>query len=434
MRSRITVLVLLTLPVACTNADMPTRPAEAEIPLFSSGVQTCANGTGVGKVPLECGRTHEVFYNYGDPIGLNPTALAAANQAILNWRKVFSDSIHNLPEIEWAYSRDSAAMQGEKAIQIRLDVSGSGAYWCGWTPGTVITIKETDALATGCVNGQATNNLVGLVMHEFTHVVAPAKDVTASDPTYETCQFTHYTYASPTHGHPDELCEWDRQYVFYLYGLRTSQPDFFNPMIIGASLSANVDSVTVGDSVQFTIAAVEDLGSWTSGSAGSFPKTWTVEPPGAGTFNPTPGEYSDAATVTALGLGALAVEVGLKPDANVSWPEPSVTRSVFVSTAVTSVTVSPASLTLTDDDWTTLYQDLTAVTSPTTGGDYDWSSSDESVARVIGWGSTATVEGYASGIARVSVVGDGAVSDTATITVRCGTKSNPACVQFRPVP
>ena len=95
------------------------------------------------------------------------------------------------------------------------------------------------------------------------------------------------------------------------------------------------------------------------------------------------------------------------------------------------------SLVLTDDDENTLYQDITAVTTPTDPDewyDYDWSSSNQNVARVIGWGSTATVEGYSAGTAIVTVEVEDTVSDTTIVVVECGTKWNPSCIQYGPSP
>ena len=105
-----------------------------------------------------------------------------------------------------------------------------------------------------------------------------------------------------------------------------------------------------------------------------------------------------------------------------------------VTTAVTSVTLSPSSLLLTDVHEDSLYQGMSAITSPVSGTSHVWSSSNENVARVISWGDSATVEGYSTGTALILVLVDGAVTDTATVTVQCGTKQNPSCIQYGPDP
>ncbi len=229
------------------------------------------------------------------------------------------------------------------------------------------------------------------------------------------------------------MCTWDEQVLFWAFNLRSNWPDFEKPMVTGVSLSASEDPVTQGETVTFTLTATEDLGSWASGSAGSVPKTWSIS--GAGSFSPTPGSSSDSAAVrtsAALGLGTVIVDVDLLPDSVVIWPEPEAADTVTVTTAVTSVTLSPSSLLLTDVHEDSLYQTIAATTSPVSGTSYAWSSSNENVARVIGWGDSATVEGYYTGTTLISVLVDGEMPDTATITVQCGTKRNPSCIQYGP--
>ena len=439
MHSRITALVFVILLAACSETvDMPTSPPPTDVPLFSVGGTNCTSGTARGSEYFKCGRTHNVYYLIGDPIGSSSSIQTAVGDAIDSWGEVLSNSNHNLPALTWAGELNSAEVAADTltAIEIKYDTTGSGSYWCGKNPGTIITIKKTDAQSTDCWGAaQATDNLVGLIMHEVTHSFLDSKPVDSSDPTYEECQFTHYTYESPSHGHPSSVCSWDEQLLFNIFELRSTQPNFKKPMVTGVTLSASDDSVTQGDSLTFTVTATEDRGSWTSGSAGSFPKTWSLS--GAGAFSPTPGSSSSSATVatgSSHGLGTVTVEVDVLPDSVVIWPEPEAADSVTVITAVTSVTLNPSSLLLTDVHADSLYKDIATATSPVSGTYFAWSSSNESVARVIGWGDSATVEGYSTGIAQISVLVDDAVSDTATVTVQCGTKQNPSCIQFGPSP
>jgi len=385
---------------------------------------------------FKCGRTHNVYFLSGDPLGLDSDALDDVIAAIDNWGQVLSDSNHNLPALTWAggFTEQDVAADTLTAIEITYDTNGNGSYWCGWNPGTTITIKNTDSNSTGCGgSGQATDNLVGLIMHEVTHAfVVSSKEVDDTDPTYEECQFTHYDYESPSHGQPSSVCTWDEQFLFEMFDLRSTVPNFSKPMVTGVTLSASEGSVTQGDTVTFTVTATEDLGYWTSGSAGSFPKDWSVT--GAGSFSPTPGSYSDSATVETDSLGTVTVEVDLEQDSVVVWPEPEATDTVTVTTAVTSVSLSPSSLLLTDVHEDSLYQGIAATTSPVSGTIYAWSSSNQNVARVLNWGDTATVEGYSTGTTLISVLVDGDEADTATVTVQCGTKSNPSCIQYGPNP
>jgi len=437
VRSRITALILLILLTACSETgDMPTSPQTSDAPLFSVGGGSCSSGTTRGRMLFKCGRTHNVYFLSGDPLGLNTDVLDDVEDAIDNWGQVLSDSNHNLPALTWAggFTAGDVAAETLTAIQVTYDTGGNGSYWCGNNPGKLITIKQTDSTGTGCwsTHAQATTNLVGLVMHEVTHAFVDSKGVDDTDPTYEECQFTHYDYESPSHGHPSSVCTWDEQFLFEMFDLRSTVPDFSKPMVTGVTLSASEGSVTQGDTVTFTVTATEDLGYWTSGSAGSFPKDWSVT--GASSFSPTPGSYSDSATVATDSLGTVTVEVDLLPDAVVVWPEPEATDTVTVTTAVTSVTLDPASLLLTDVHEDSLYRGIAATTSPVSGTSYAWSSSNENVARVLSWGDTATVEGYSTGTTLISVLVDGEEADTATVTVQCGTKSNPSCIQYGPDP
>lgn len=439
MRSRITALILLTLLAACSETvDMPTTPQTSDAPLFSVGGTNCTSGTIGGRESFKCGRTHNVYFLSGDPLGQDLDALDDVEDAIDNWGEVLSDSNHHLPALTWAggYSSADVAAESLTAIEVTYDTTGTGSYWCGDNSGKIITIQNTDSTSVGCSNGQATDNLVGLVMHEVTHsFVVNSKPVDDTDPTYEECQFTHYTYESPSHGHPSSVCTWDEQFLFEMFGLRSTEPNFSKPMVTGVTLSASEDSVRQGDDVIFTITATEDLGSWSSGSAGTFPKDWIVS--GAGAFSPAPGSGSSSATVatdSSYGLGTVTVKVELVANSVVIWPEPEAADTVTVTTAVTSVTLDPASLLLTDVHADSLYQGIAATTSPVSGTSYAWSSSNENVARVISWGDTATVEGYSTGTTLISVLVDGEEADTATVTVQCGTKSNPSCIQYGPNP
>jgi len=436
VRSLTAALSLLILMSACApDADMPTGPQTTDAPLFSVGGEDCTSGTTRGRELFKCGRTHKVYFLSGDPLGLDLDVKDDVEVAIDNWGQVLSNSNYNLPELIWAGGLDSAEVAADTltAIEIQYDTTKAGSYWCGNNPGAVITIQNTDTNSTGCGNGQATNNLVGLIMHEVTHAfVVNPKPVDDTDPTYEECQFTHYTYESPSHGHPSSVCTWDEQFLFEMFDLRGTAPDFEKPMVTGVTLSASDDPVTQGDTVTFTLAATVDLGSWSSGTAGSFPKAWSVS--GAGTFSPTPGSGSSSATVVTDSLGTVTVEVGVQAGSVVIWPEPEAAETATVTTAVTSVSLSPSSLLLTDVHPDSLYKDISATTSPVPGTSFDWSSSNENVARVLNWGDSATVEGYTTGTAQISVLVDGAVSDTATVTVQCGTKQNPSCIQYGPDP
>ena len=102
----------------------------------------------------------------------------------------------------------------------------------------------------------------------------------------------------------------------------------------------------------------------------------------------------------------------------------------------TSVSL-PDSLVLTDESASTLYQDLTAVTTPADPDelyDYDWTISNTNVAHIVGGGSTVTVEGYSAGTALVIVEVEDLRKDTTVVKVECGTKRNPSCIQYGPSP
>ena len=118
-------------------------------------------------------------------------------------------------------------------------------------------------------------------------------------------------------------------------------------------------------------------------------------------------------------------------------PWPVAVDTVFVIAPTPTSVSLPDSLALTDEGASTLYQDLTAVTTPNDPDDwynYDWTISNTNVAHIVGGGPTVTIEGYSRGTALVIVEVDDTVSDTTTVVVDCGTKRNSSCIQYRPIP
>ena len=76
MRSPVTALILLSLLVACSETgDIPTSPQSTDTPQFSIGGGDCPSGHVDGSESFLCGRTHNVFFRQGDPLGLNTAAL-----------------------------------------------------------------------------------------------------------------------------------------------------------------------------------------------------------------------------------------------------------------------------------------------------------------------------------------------------------------------
>ena len=434
MRSPTTALVLLILLSACTpDADTPTNVSSTpppDRPLF---------GTAPGSSAYELNEEYTVSFGAtSDSALVTQTEETAVEDALDSLAVVFNNGNSGMPEFSVVYS-------GTGDIHIQFDGDDPDEFYCGAGSNSVVTLTRRPSPSADCGSGhggQLTRKLKGLILHELGEVIQTVglanKWLESTDLTYEKCVWAHFTHDT-TSGFPSQTCRWDDQFSYALFELRPLPPGdsafYDNNLIINVDLTASHSTILRDSTVTFTANLWEWDGADSTSGASAL-KTWSKE---GGSYMSShdstdmsvivkAGAYDDAIIVTVLVDDSEGYAI---------WPWPEAVDTVVVLDPMPTAVTLPDSLVLTDDDENTLYQDITAVTTPADPDelyDYDWSSSNQNVARVIGWGSTATVEGYSAGTAIVTVeVGD-TVSDTTIVVVECGTKWNPSCIQYGPSP
>lgn len=434
MRSPTTALVLIILLSACTpEADTPTSVSSTPPP------DRALFGTAPGSSGYLLDSIYTVsFEATSGSDSVTQTEETAVENALDNLALVFDTANFGMPEFNIVYS-------GTGDIRIKFDGADPDVYYCGAGGNRVITLYRHPDSASACApnqGGQLTSKLTGLILHELGEDIGTAPLVNeylvSTDLTYGKCVWAHYDYDKDS-GYPSQTCEWDDQYSYALFELRPLPPEdsafYENPLITRVDLTASHSTILPNDTVTFTANLKEwDGDSLTTGASAL--KKWTMD---GGSWESTHGSTDTAVDVRGLAANDNIIVTVLVDDSlgYAIWPWPETSDTVLVLPPTPTDVTLPDSLVLTDDDENTLYQDITAVTTPTDPDewyDYDWSSSNQNVARVIGWGSTATVEGYSAGTAIVTVEVEDTVSDTTIVVVECGTKWNPSCIQYGPSP
>jgi hypothetical protein len=433
VRSRAAALSLLILTSACTpDADTPTSVSPTDPPERPDRVLFDITPGGSAYV-LDSSYTVSFHATTGSD-SVTQTEESAVEDAFDSLDDLFDNSNEGLPEFDVIYT-------GTGDIQVEFDGDDPDDYYCGGATGGVISLTRFPSSATDCGSsgGQLTSELTGLILHEFGEELGAVPlanvDLEPLDLTYEKCVWPHYSYDKDS-GYPSQLCRWDKQWVYALYEVRPVLPDDFyeNPLIVDVALSAAMSTVFRQDTVRFTASLTQWDGDSIS-SADSAMKTWTKD----GGSYVTPYDSTVMSVVLQAGATddtlALTVVVDDTMKAILPWPEATATVAVLDSTP-TAVSL-PDSLVLTDDSASTLYQDLTAVTTPADPEekyDYDWTISNTNIAHIVGGGRTVTIEGYSDGTALVIVEVEDLRTDTTIVVVECGTKRNPACIQYAPSP
>ncbi|MCL7926206.1 MAG: hypothetical protein M8860_03050 [marine benthic group bacterium] len=431
MRSATTALAVLILLSACTpDADPPTSvtttppPDRVTFTMVPSGSTYLLDSTYTVSIDATSG---------SDPV--TQAEETAVEQAFDSLAVLFDHANDGLPEFSVVYGQTGD-------IQVMFDGDDSDEYYCGGASGGVITLERFSSSATDCgtSGGQLTSKLAGLVMHEFGEEVGavPLANVNldTTDLTYLKCIWPHYSY-NKNSGYPSQLCRWDEQWVYALFELRPSPPtDFYeNSLIVNVALTASGANVLRYDTVTFTASLTQWNGVYES-SADEALKTWWKD--GGMYVSPAHGDSMYVDVKAGASDETLVVRVTVDDSTGYAvWPWGQASDTVLVTDPVPTSVTLPDSLVLTDDNDSTLYQDLTAVTTPADPNglyDYDWTIGNTNIARIVGGGRTVTIEGYSAGTTTVIVEVEETVSDTTTVVVDCGTKRNPSCIQYGPIP
>lgn len=438
MRSRAAALSLLILASACTpDADTPTSVSPTDPP---ERPDRALFDTGPGSSPFVLDSSYTVSFHAAtgsDPV--SQTEKTAVEDAFDSLDDLLDNSNDGLPEFDVIYT-------GTGDIQVEFDGDDDpDEYYCGGVSGiSKISLTRFPSTATDCgsAGGQLTSQLTGLILHEFGHLLGTNgldsnADLDSLDLTYEKCVWPHYSYDKDS-GYPSQLCEWDEQLVYALYEVRPEPPEDFyeNSLIVDVALAASSSTIIRYDTVTFTASLTQWNGTYSS-SVDSAWVNWTKGDDGSYV---SPHDSTDMSVMVTGLLYDEDIIMTVRVDDSwgyVIWPWPEATDTVPVLNPTPTAVSLPDSLVLTDDSASTLYQDLTAVSTPADPDgwyDYDWTITNSNIAHIVGGGSTVTIEGYSAGTALAIVEVEESVSDTTIVVVECGTKRNPSCIQYGPSP
>jgi len=318
---------------ACDIASTPQAPtSDGGAPFIERSTAASCTLRSVGNAanyapPWSCGtRVQVVITSVGG--SYSQTMSDAVDAARNAWSTVFVTG-YNLPQLVTSPSSTQ--------LIVKFDLSLAGHYWCGATAlgqvPRVMTIAQSDGNTCSVIDDPSSpprmvTDLTSVLKHEFSHAVGFIKHLSTS-------ATSGCTAALPTAPAAlnSSICDYERQVVWYMYGLRNTDPAIDQPMIHG-SVSLNPASARLnsGASQQFA-AGVDPAGT---------PLSWTIQDPIASFTT----QSNTGATVQAGQTAGQTSIIAQEAEApTLVWPSATGTAALTVSNVATvAVTPSPATI------------------------------------------------------------------------------------------
>lgn len=324
-------LLSIVLLGGCETGSEPVMPIER--PSFTVGSCTIdPNRQSLSEFARRWGCNAVVRVNTTSEGGSLTTPMTnAVITAVASWNSVF-----NQPDMP-VLTRIGPLNQ--PLFTVNYNLTSGGTYYCGkWETGIkTITIRSTPS-PTVCPLGGGFNivtDLTGLVKHEMSHAVGFLQHLNEiSGPPTATC------LASVPEGFFNEsLCQHEIQAVWYMYGIRNTDPDLWHPMQNpSVSLSPSSATILTGASQTFNASVYVD-GSVTP------TLTWLGPLPAIASYTST----SDASATVQAGQseGQTQVTVQINEDPTFIWPPSTGSATLNIQKPpVASITIAPSSATL----------------------------------------------------------------------------------------
>ncbi|HXO86522.1 MAG TPA: hypothetical protein VN803_13460 [Gemmatimonadales bacterium] len=326
----------------------------------------------------------------------------AVSGAVASWNTVFNQP--HLPVLT------QTGPLVDPMITVQYDLTLGGTSYCGKWEQSERTIKVRSTSSGTCPFGSSFNLVTdpsGLVKHEMSHAAgflqhlseiggAPVAGCLAS---------------VPTGGFNQEICTHEPQVVWYMYGIRNTDPlltqQMYSPTV---TLSPSSATIYTGASQTFTTSILVDGGSVTP------TLTWITPSPAIASYTST----SDASATVQAGQteGQTQVAAQINEDRTFVWPPFTGSATLTIQKPpITSITIAPSSVTLSGIDDTTLIATVIDATGAVrTDVTLTWIVNN-TVVWSVPYAQSVWISAKKNGTITIRAVAPNGVEGTVTVTV-----------------
>lgn len=405
-RKRLSLLVL-SAAVGCADSTAPVEQQGSSLAVPQHSVSSC-----VTAMVYPCNAVITVYVDSGYTSYRGQqlqAALAEWNSAVLGQ--------YGLPYFDTQIQLGPAP--SGNTMQVTFSGSTSYTYYCGaGSDGNVQIFANPGSTCSAADMARSVQDLKAVIVHELGHGIGLHHNKTF----LSGCAMS-VTPSGSLHQAP---CEYERQFIYWAYGLRQIQPATTTQFVTGLSISPWSATLSPGQAQELT--AIPNISGGVSlassdlqtTSTGGYTFQWTSSNSSAGslsssTANPT---YFTAANVTTNRTTVVSATIAEAPD--VVWPVPSGSATITVNVPpppITSVSVSPGTATVQTNGSASFSATAYSNGTPVSGEYFNWTVSGPGYISGSSYGPGVTVVGSAAGSVTVTATSSNNVTGQATLTV-----------------